>query len=240
MDLFRPRRPAALLFSALLAGLVTLTAAPALMAQETPAPDTTAPDTTAPDTPAPDTTPTPPPAGPTDLSMGVDPNAKPALPGKAEAAEGQTYLNAAFEKWELRCVKTADGSDPCQLYQLLLDDTGNDVAEISLFSLPEGNAAAAGATVVVPLETLLTAAMQFSVDGSKPKLYPFTFCTRAGCIARIGFTAAEVAQLKAGAGAVMTIVPAVAPDQKVELQVSLKGFTAGYEAVKTANVGNQP
>ena len=230
MDLFRPRRPAALLFSALLAGLVTLTAAPALMAQETPAPDTAAPDTPA----------TPPPAGPTDLSMGVDPTAKPALPGKAEAAEGQTYLNAAFEKWELRCVKTADGSDPCQLYQLLLDDTGNDVAEISLFSLPEGNAAAAGATVVVPLETLLTAAMQFSVDGSKPKLYPFTFCTRAGCIARIGFTAAEVAQLKAGAGAVMTIVPAVAPDQKVELQVSLKGFTAGYEAVKTANVGNQP
>ena len=227
MHLFRRRRPAALLFAALLAGLVTLTAAPALLAQEATTPAAEAPATT-------------PPAGLTDLSMGVDPTLPPALPTQADAAEGQTYLNAVFEKWELRCVKTADGSDPCQLYQLLLDDTGNDVAEISLFSLPAGNAAAAGATVVVPLETLLTAAMQFSVDGTKPKLYPFTFCTRAGCIARIGFTAEDVAQLKAGAGAVMTIVPAVAPDQKVALQVSLKGFTAGYEAVKTANAGNQP
>ena len=109
-----------------------------------------------------------------------------------------------------------------------------------MFALPEGNTAAAGATVIAPLETLLTAALQIAVDGGKPKLYPFTFCTRAGCIARIGFTAEEVAQLKAGAGAVMTIVPAVAPDQKVDLQVSLKGFTAGYEAVKAANVGNAP
>ena len=226
MDIFRPRRPAALMWGALLAGLLTLGAAPGLQAQET--------------TPAPETTPQTPPSGPTDLSMGVDPTVPPALPTQAEAAEGQTYLNAAFEKWELRCVKTPDGSDPCQLYQLLLDATGNDVAEISMFALPEGNKAAAGATVIAPLETLLTAAMQFSVDGGKPKLYPFTFCTRAGCVARIGFTAEEVAQLKAGAGAVMTIVPAVAPDQKVELQISLKGFTAGYEAVKTANAGNTP
>ena len=231
MDLSRPRRPAALtarFFGALLIAALAFAAAPALRAQETtptPAPDATG------QTPAP---------APTDLSMGVDPTAKPALPGKADAAEGQTYLNAAFEKWELRCVKTADGSDPCQLYQLLLDDTGNDVAEISMFALPAGNAAAAGATVVVPLETLLTAAMQLSVDGAKPKIYPFTFCTRAGCVARVGFTAEEVAQLKAGAGAVMTIVPAVAPDQKVELQVSLKGFTAGYEAVKTANAASAP
>ena len=228
MDIFRPRRSTALLVMTLMAGLLALTAAPGLQAQETttePTPETATPAA---------------PAGPTDLSMGVDPTATPALPTQAEAAEGQTYLNAAFEKWELRCIKTPDGSDPCQLYQLLLDATGNDVAEISMFALPEGNTAAAGATVIAPLETLLTAAMQFSVDGGKPKLYPFTFCTRAGCVARIGFTAEEVAQLKAGAGAVMTIVPAVAPDQKVDLQVSLKGFTAGYEAVKAANVGNAP
>lgn len=234
MNLFRPRRPAALLSLALLAGFLTLGSAAALQAQETtPAPETT-PETT-PETPA-----ETPAAGPTDLSMGVDPTVPPALPTQAEAAEGQTYLNAAFDKWELRCVKDPDGSDPCQLYQLLRDKDGNDVAEITMFALPPGNAATAGATVIAPLETLLTAAMQLSVDGSKPKLYPFTFCTRAGCIARIGFTAEEVAQLKAGAGAVMTIVPAVAPDQKVELAVSLKGFTAGYEAVKAANEGNQP
>ena len=220
MQYSRPRRPALLFVTALLAGLASLATASGLMAQDA------VPETV--------------PAAPTDLSMGVDPTAPAALPGQADAAEGQAYLSATFDKWELRCVKTADGSDPCQLYQLLLDDTGHGVAEISLFSLPEGNTAVAGATVIAPLETLLTAAMQLAVDGGKPKLYPFTFCTRSGCVARIGFTAEEVAQLKAGAGGVMTIVPAVAPDQKVDLALSLKGFTAGYEAVTAANAGNQP
>jgi invasion protein IalB len=46
-----------------------------------------------------------------------------------------------------------------------------------------------------------------------------------GCFARIGFTSAEVAAFKAGVAATMTIVPAAAPDEKVALKVSLKGFT---------------
>ena len=45
---------------------------------------------------------------------------------------------ATFEAWEQRCVRTEDGADPCQLYQLLKDADGNSVAEISMFSLPEG------------------------------------------------------------------------------------------------------
>ena len=44
-----------------------------------------------------------------------------------------------------------------------------------------------------------------------------------------------MAQFKKGANATMTIVPFVAPDQKVELKVSLKGFTAGLDAVAAAN-----
>jgi invasion protein IalB len=101
-----------------------------------------------------------------------------------------------------------------------------------MFALPEGGQAAAGATVIAPLETLLTANMTLTIDGGKAKIYPFTFCANLGCIARIGFTAEEVAQFKKGAKAVMTIVPAAAPEQKVELDITLKGFTAGYDAVK--------
>ena len=52
-----------------------------------------------------------------------------------------------------------------------------------------------------------------------------------GCIARIGFTGEEITQFKKGAKAVMTIVPAAAPDQKVNVEISLKGFTAGFESV---------
>lgn len=174
---------------------------------------------------------------PADLSMGQEVPVGPAPIATPEnATVGQTYLSASFGAWEQRCVKTEDGSDPCQLYQLLKDDTGGPVAEMSMFDLPAGSQAAAGATVVVPLETLLTANLQITIDAGTAKVYPFTFCAQIGCIARIGFTAEEVDQFRKGAGAVMTIVPAVAPDQKVSLDISLNGFTAGFKAVTDANV----
>jgi invasion protein IalB len=150
---------------------------------------------------------------------------------------GSTYTAANFEAWEQRCVRTASGIDPCQLYMLLKDAEGNSVAELTLFSLPEGTEgpAVAGATFIAPLETLLTAGMALQIDTGSPKAYPFTFCTQIGCVARLGFTAEEVEQMKKGANAVITIVPYVAPDQRVTLTASLKGFTAGLQAVDAAN-----
>lgn len=173
---------------------------------------------------------------PIDLSMGQEVNTGPQVLPSAETAEvGQTYLVGSFEVWEQRCIKTEDGSDPCQLYQLLKDDAGGPVAEISIFDLPAGAQAAAGATVIAPLETLLTANMQIAIDSGKAKIYPFTFCAVIGCISRIGLTKEEVDQFRKGAGARLTIVPAAAPDQKVELVISLKGFTAGFKSVTDAN-----
>lgn len=166
-----------------------------------------------------------------DISMGAEANTPPAPKTKADAAEGETYLDGTFENWQKRCVKDKDGSDPCQLYQLLKDQQGTSVAEFNIFPLPAGGQAAAGATVIVPLETLLPANLTIAIDTAKPKVYPYSFCAQIGCIARIGFTADEVAQLKKGAKATLTLVPAVAPDQKVLLDISLKGFTAGFEGL---------
>jgi invasion protein IalB len=190
-------------------------------------------------TTTPPATPAPAPAEatvPGDLSMGQEVSTGvPPIASPETATVGQTYLASSFEVWEQRCVKTEDGADPCQLYQLLRDEAGGPVAEMSIFDLPADSKAAAGATVMVPLETLLTANLQISIDKGKAKVYPFTFCTQIGCLSRIGFTAAEVDQFRKGAGAVMTIVPAVAPDQRVDLNISLKGFTAGFKAVTDAN-----
>jgi invasion protein IalB len=182
---------------------------------EAPAED---PAAAAPETPAEGTAPEP--GG--DLTLGQ------TAEGTAEV--GQPYIREEFGAWGLRCLRTEDGNDPCQLYQLLLDAEGNAVAEISLFPLPEGREAVAGATIVAPLETLLTENLTLSVDGANSRQYPFNFCNRAGCVARVGFTAAEVDQFRAGNAAQLSIVPAAAPDQQVALEISLSGFTAGYEA----------
>lgn len=164
----------------------------------------------------------------TDLSLGTEVG--------GNDGPGSTYVASSFDSWEQRCVRAAEGAlDTCQLYQLLKDDKGNSVAEITLFGLPEGQEAAAGATVIAPLETLLTEGMLLQIDAAKPKAYPFTWCSPIGCIARIGLTAAEVDALKKGSKATLTIVPVVAPTEKVLLDVSLTGFTAGFTAVNETN-----
>lgn len=165
----------------------------------------------------------------TDLNMGQ-------TEAEAQAAEGpqpgQPYIRETFGDWGLRCINNPDGDDPCQLYQLLRNGEDVSVAEISVFPLADGGRAAAGATIVVPLETLLTENLKLSIDGGAARIYPFSFCNRAGCVARIGLTGDDVASFKRGAKAVLTLVPAAAPTEKVKLDVSLTGFTAGLNSVE--------
>jgi invasion protein IalB len=142
--------------------------------------------------------------------------------------EGESYVGNTHGDWEMVCVRLADAQDPCQMYQLLRDSEGNATAEITMFPLPPGQEAAAGATILTPLETLLTSQLIMQVDNQAAKRYPFTFCTAIGCIARVGFTAEEVDGFRRGAEAVWQLVPVAAPDQVVELTMSLRGFTAAF------------
>ena len=163
-----------------------------------------------------------------------------AVPGAIGDGMGEPYVAEAFEAWELRCVRTEDGSDPCQLYQLLTDqETGKPVAEISLLALPEGSEAVAGATIIVPLETLLTQQLTITIDKGKTKRFPFTFCAEVGCVARVGFTKDDIESFKKGSVATVSVVPVAAPDRTVDVDISLKGFTAGFEAVAKANAPKQ-
>ena len=139
---------------------------------------------------------------------------------------GQTYFVDDACAWEICCVKRPEGAAqpaPCQLYQLLKDQEGNSGAEINMLALPAGSAAAAGANVVVPLETLLTERLTMAIDGGPARKYPFALCSQVGWLARLGFAGADVANFKRGKVGKLTIVPAVAPDQKVELDASLSG-----------------
>lgn len=152
-------------------------------------------------------------------------------PADGELQPGQPYLADEFGDWAKRCLNNPEGDDPCQLYQLLLDAEGNQVAEFSMFPLPAGGRAAAGATIVAPLETLLTEALKLSVDGGTARIYPFTFCNAAGCVARVGFTPDEIALFKRGSSAQLVLVPAASPTSTVDLTISLSGFTAGFDSL---------
>lgn len=183
---------------------------------------------------------TAPPAAPADAAAapaatdGVSMGIPDGLPDQTQAAVGQVYLAASFDSWEQRCTKSADGADFCQLYQLVKDESGAPISEVVMFALPDGGQAAMGANILAPLETLLTANIRIAVDGDKGKLYPFYVCTSNGCLAKVGFTAAEVDAMKKGKQLTMTVVPAASPDKTVVINVPLKGFSAGAQAVKDA------
>ena len=151
--------------------------------------------------------------------------------GAAEAGVGQPFVKETFGDWQLRCVQAEENTEICQLYQLMRDGEGNSVAEFNMFPLPDGQQAVAGANIVTPLETLLTANLRLAVDGGQGKVYPYSFCSPVGCFSRIGLTADELAVFRQGAAASITIVPAAAPNETVDLKLSLSGFTAGYNAL---------
>ena len=143
--------------------------------------------------------------------------------------EDPTYVKETYGDWELKCFRTDAGEDPCQMYQLLREDSGNAIAELSLFRLPDGDAAVAGATLIVPLGTLLTEDLTISVDGGVAKSYSYRFCNLVGCYAQIGLTQEDIDSYQRGLSVAIKIVPAQAPDQTVEIKASLSGFTAAYE-----------
>ncbi len=152
-------------------------------------------------------------------------------PADASPQLGQRYSKEKIGDWDLACIKTDGESDPCSLLQILNDDKGNPMAEFSLFRIEGQGQAVAGATVIVPLETLLPAQLTISVDGAPGKRYGYSFCNPYGCVAQIGLTEEDIAAFKRGNAATLALVPAPAPDQLVTLDLSLKGFTAGYDKV---------
>jgi invasion protein IalB len=218
-----------------LAAIFTIASSAGVMAQtsETPAP-------AAPAAEAPATTPAPAaeapaaaaPAAPEAAAAPAE--AAPAAAANGEPQVGQTYAKSTQGDWTLRCMKTQNGQDPCELYQLLKDKDGASVAEASV--LPMGGKVSAVITFVAPLETDLQAGLGLQIDSGKASRYPFMLCAPVGCISRIGLTDAELAPLKKGNTATVTLLPFGAQkEQMVGLNLSLKGFTSGMDALVQAN-----
>jgi len=150
---------------------------------------------------------------------------------------GEEYILETAGDWTMVCVRTTLSQDPCSMRQLLRDVEGNPISTVDIVSFKNSQVVAAG-RIITPLETLLTQQVTLSVDGGAAKRYPFELCTTQGCIARVGFSEGDVNAFRRGAQAIVSIVPALAPDQRVEAIMSLIGFTAGFERLQGLNAAN--
>ncbi|SEH91027.1 invasion associated locus B family protein [Paracoccus alkenifer] len=236
--------------SAVLAALLAIAPVAGALAQSETQPET--PPAAAQDA-APDTTPAEAAEAPA-----TEPEAAESEAAPAEAAAGETAGEAAEQQpaddqivaayynreshgdWQLRCLRTPDGKDPCELYQLLRDENQGPVAEISV--IPFEGQAAAIMNFVAPLETDLEMGMGLKIDAAEGRRYPFLVCAPIGCVARIGMSEAELGALKRGNQATVTLLPFGGDPEKnaVNLPVSLKGFTAGFDALHAQPLGDGP
>ena len=181
------------------------------------------------------------PAATADTDKPTDTAAAAPAPGPGNTAGAGYYTKSTHNDWTLRCMHAKDGGkDPCELYQLLKDDKGGPVGEASV--IPFAGKAAAILNFVAPLETDLSTGMGLQVGNGKNSAYPFMVCAPIGCIARIGFSEAELGNLKKSSSATVSLLPFGGDPAKnvVKLNLSLKGFTAGFDAVSKEMAGQIP
>ncbi len=155
-------------------------------------------------------------------------------PAEPEVLE---VVKEVFGDWEVRC--SPNGED-CFMYQLALDPQDNPVAEVSMIKLPDSNEASAGVTMVTPLGTLLPAGVVLQIDEGEMRQYPFNWCSQVGCFARFGLTDQSVNAMKRGRAAKVTLASFVAPDRPVTLELSLTGFTDGFNSLEPTTLGGEP
>jgi len=149
---------------------------------------------------------------------GLDANGDPVVGSVYETEQGD---------WLLQCEKTLADTDPCRMYQLLVDEGGNSVAEVELRRVEGGTSIM---VFTVPLGTLLSEQLTIVIDGGRPGKLPFMYCDRNGCFSRVNLRAEDINSFKRGNMASITIVPVQAPDETVTVPMSLTGFTAAFDA----------
>ena len=81
----------------------------------------------------------------------------------------QPYIKETIKDWNLKCVAPQNSIERCEANQIIFNDKKQPVAEISIFKLSDNQVAEAAATVIVPLETILSEGLIFAIQDLEPK-----------------------------------------------------------------------
>ncbi|MDC3055405.1 invasion associated locus B family protein [Paracoccaceae bacterium] len=148
-----------------------------------------------------------------------------------ETQKPQPYIKETNKDWNLKCIAPQNSTERCEANQLIVNDKKQPVAEISIFKLSDNQVAEAAATIIVPLETILSEGLILAIQDLEPKKYQFKFCNSLGCYAQIGLTKEEVEALKNKERASIYLNHISSGDQQVIIPISLAGFMKTFSKV---------
>ena len=146
----------------------------------------------------------------------------------AETQQTEPYIKERIKDWNLKCIEPIDSIERCEANQIIFNQKQQPLAEISIFKLPKGQIAAAAATIIVPLETVLNEGLVLEMQDLEPKKYQFKFCNSIGCYSQIGLTIEELEALKSKGKASIFLKHLSSGDQQIVIPISLSGFTTTF------------
>ena len=151
-------------------------------------------------------------------------------PQTAQAAEPTTQ---DFDDWRMVC-ETVEKKERCRAFQRLSIKQGDKTQVMMIASIGYIEDGKAGRVptlrLTTPLGVVLPAGLAVNVDKGEKENLPYHICLPDGCMTEIGLSDKGIADMRRGR-AMHVVYRAAGIKQPVAVQVSLKGFTAAYNAL---------
>lgn len=160
----------------------------------------------------------------------IAPAAAQEAAGAADQPGADDALKATHGDWEVRCA--GEGEDVCYISQVLENDEGAPLIRAVVRPVPENSQAVGLMALQAPLGVVLTRGLQMQVDAGETTTAPYTYCVQNGCYAQIGLAPEGLARLERGAGARITVYSVQQPDEPVQADLSLIGFTKAFDEIR--------
>jgi invasion protein IalB len=156
----------------------------------------------------------------TPTTPGAPPSSEAERPPELEMTERQ------FQDWTLRCGRSEQGPEVCEIWQLRNDNEGRTVMAVALGTAPGTSNPVL--LIILPLGISLPAGVTLAIDGGAQTPLQVERCERQGCRIEMLVEPDLLNRLKAGREA-KVFFEALDPKgqiQRLGVPISLLGFTA--------------
>lgn len=137
-----------------------------------------------------------------------------------------------FDDWTVGCEKLPGmDRERCFIYQTVVNkDNDEPVLQMAIGYLPvENNKTQPAALITLPLGVALPPGVGLKVDDNEPIRLQYERCVPNGCIAGFPLNDTMINQFKRGLKAEIRVHDGT---RAVAMPISLKGFTAGFNALE--------
>ncbi len=158
--------------------------------------------------------------------------AAPAMAQQAEQQQPPQLQNLKKTQngdWTLECGEVPGNNQRiCQMTQVINNPkTGKAIMQAVVIKPPGSPSAVM--RLIAPLGVWLRPGVGFNVDGGSAETVQFDFCLREGCIAQIAVSTGLANAMKRGSRGQISIQNI--RRQKLDLAMSLRGFTASFDSL---------